>query len=191
MEAILAATPGIQLMTPLDFCPGLSVVRHRTSRVHLPQGHSVGGWAALDIWGYATADGSWKALVQESTANSSVFNYSDECLNCHYPIFNPLSCELLRTVGAHTTWFCHLSGVWMKREMNISIELRGNTAIAFQMDWEIEKSKEAVLTHCGRQWVSKVSKVTTKTWHCADNKPVVALKGISSFISCHCRTEFT
>lgn len=49
MEAILAATPGIQLMTPLDFSPSLSVVRHHTSQVRLPQGHSVRSGVALDI----------------------------------------------------------------------------------------------------------------------------------------------
>lgn len=70
MEAILAATPGIQLLTLLDFSPSLSVVRHHTSQVHLPQGYSVRSWVALDIWGYTTADGLWKGLVQESTVVS-------------------------------------------------------------------------------------------------------------------------
>lgn len=93
-----------------------------------------------DFWGYTTAEGLWEGLVQESAAISSVFNYSDECFNCHYPIFNPLSCELLRTVGAHTTWFCHLSGVWIRRNVNISIVLQGTQPLHSR--W-IEQRKNA------------------------------------------------
>lgn len=79
-------------------------------------------------------------LPQESTEIASVFNCSDECFSCHYPIFNPPSCELLRTVGAHTTWLCHLSGVWIKRNVNISAELQA-TAISVEMDRAEEKSE--------------------------------------------------
>lgn len=56
-RAMLDATSGSQLMTPLDFSPGLFIVRHHTSQVCSPQGHSVKGRAAQSIRGYNTADG--------------------------------------------------------------------------------------------------------------------------------------
>lgn len=78
-----------------------------------------------------------KGISTRKHCNLFSLNNSDECLNGHYPIFNPVSCELL-TVGAHTTWFCHLSGVWMKGKMNISIELRETQPLDSR--W-IEKNK--------------------------------------------------
>lgn len=78
----------------------------------------------LDFWGQTTTVWFWRKFVKQTSAIHSAFKYTAERLNGHYPIFKPLSCELLRNVGAHNTWFCHLSRVWNKRNVNISILLQ-------------------------------------------------------------------
>lgn len=90
---------------------------------------------------------SWRVVKGISTGKLCDFSHCLTILmhafNCHYPIFNPRSRELLKTMGAHTTWFCHLSGVWMKRKMKISIEPRGTQPLCSR--WiEQEKSLRGV-----------------------------------------------